>query len=163
MANLWILGVMKFLHDLFTTIWVGGLVTLGITIMPSVRKSMGMGPEANKLMDVIRQRLSILVYASMIGLLVTGLLMGNSSPLYAGVLTITNEYSILLTVKHLVITVMVVLAIVRSRVLPRMTMQDMKKNKMGARLTILNMILGIVVLLLSAFTSAMTLVALSTP
>jgi putative copper export protein len=163
MANLWILGIVKFLHDLFTTIWVGGLVTLGITIMPSVKKSMGRGSEANKLMDIIRERLSILVYVSMIGLLVTGLLMGNSSPLYTGVLTVSNEYSILLTIKHLVIAVMVVLAIVRSRVVPRMKIQEMKRNRMGARLTILNMVLGIAVLLLSAFTSAMTLVALSTP
>ncbi len=161
MANLLVLGIVKFLHDLFTTIWVGGLITLGITVMPSVKKSMGMGPEANKLMDTIRKRLSILVYVSIIGLFVTGLLMGNSSLLYSGVVSISNEYSALLTAKHLVVALMVVLALVRSRVLPRMSLEGMKKTKMGARLTILNMILGIIVLLLSAFASAMTIVTLS--
>lgn len=33
-----VFGLITFLHDLFTAAWIGGLITLGLTVMPSVKK-----------------------------------------------------------------------------------------------------------------------------
>ncbi len=36
-----VFALITFLHDLFTAVWIGGLITLGLTVLPSVKKSLG--------------------------------------------------------------------------------------------------------------------------
>ncbi len=43
-----IFALVTFLHDLFTAVWIGGLITLGLTVMPSVKKVLGKGPQTKK-------------------------------------------------------------------------------------------------------------------
>jgi putative copper export protein len=33
-----VFALVTFLHDLFTAVWIGGLITLGFTVMPSTKK-----------------------------------------------------------------------------------------------------------------------------
>jgi len=163
MAELLLLGLVSFLHDLFTVMWIGGMLVLGFVILPTIKKTLGLGPETKKLMDAIRDRLSKLAYLSMIGLLVTGILLSRSSPLYLGPLSIGNEFSAWLSIKHLMIALMVVISIVRSIVVPGKAMPEPKKMKLNALLLMLNIVLGIGVLLLSGFIAAVNVVYLSTP
>ncbi|MGY5858806.1 MAG: hypothetical protein RTU63_05515 [Candidatus Thorarchaeota archaeon] len=164
MANLIILGLVKFLHDLFTATWIGGLFTLAIVVLPSIKKTQGMNPESKKLIMAIRKRLNGIVWISIIGLLVTGILLSNSSPLFGGLFSISNEYSILLTIKHIVIALMVIIVIVRGHVLSRLTNTPPQKiEKISKVLMMLNLIFGIVVLLLSGFTAAVGIIEQATP
>ena len=164
MATLIVLGLVKFLHDLFTATWIGGLFTLAIVVLPSIKKTMGMNPESKKLIMTIRKRLNGIVWISIIGLLVTGILLSNSSPLFGGLFSIANEYSILLTLKHIVIALMVIIVLVRGHVLPRMTNAPPQKiEKISKVLMMLNLVFGIVVLLLSGFTAAVGIIEQATP
>lgn len=164
MADLLVLGLVKFLHDLFTATWIGGLFTLAIVVLPSIKKTMGMNPESKKLIMMIRKRLNGIVWISIIGLLITGILLSNSSPLFGGLFSISNEYSILLTIKHIVIALMVIIVIVRGHVLSRMTNTPPQKiEKISKVLMMLNLVFGIVVLLLSGFTAAVGIIEQATP
>jgi len=163
MAELLLLGLVSFLHDLFTVMWIGGMLVLGFVVLPTIKKTLGLGPETKKLMDAIRDRLSKLAYLSMIGLLVTGIMLSRSSPLYLGPLSLGNEFSAWLSIKHLMIALMIVISIARSIVVPRKAMPEPKKMKLNASLLMLNIVLGIGVLLLSGFIAAANIVFLSTP
>jgi len=66
-------ALMTFLHDLFTAAWVGGLIVITITVVPSAKQALGMGWQTKKMMDTIQKRQSLLVYVSILGLIVTGL------------------------------------------------------------------------------------------
>ena len=164
MVNLLLLGLVKFLHDLFTVTWIGGLFTLAVVVLPSVKKTIGMNPESKKLTMVIKKRLNTIVWISIIGLLVAGILLSNSSPLFGGLFSIANEYSILLTLKHIAIAMMVIIVIIRGNVLPRMTSTPPQKiGRISNVLMMLNLILGLVVLLLSGLTAAAGIIAQATP
>jgi uncharacterized membrane protein len=154
-----LLVLVKFLHDLFTSIWIGGLIVLGITVLPAINKTLNSQPEKEKATEAIRSRLSILIYISIIGLLITGILLSNRSPLFLGYFTIANEYSFLLTLKHSLIGIMVVFTITRSQVVPRLTtLKVPTKKKLNGGLLFANIILGILVLFFSAYTATLTLV-----
>ena len=88
MQNLVIFGSIKFLHDIFTAIWIGGLIVMATCVLPSLRKVLGVNPQTKMVSDAIMSRLSKLVMVSMIGLLLTGVLLSNRSPLFDGFLAV---------------------------------------------------------------------------
>ena len=84
MANKQIIfAIITFLHNLFTVIWIGGLVTLTFTILPVSKKTFGI-EQTGKLMDNIQKKLSILVYISIIILTITGILMSKKANSFTG-------------------------------------------------------------------------------
>jgi uncharacterized membrane protein len=150
-----VFALVTFLHDLFTAIWVGGLITLGIAVLPSARRVLGTGPQTRKLMDAIQKRLSVLVYVSIVGLAVTGVLLGNRSPAFQGLLHFGNAYSAMLALKHILVLAMVAVALIRSLALGRgRGPQKSAQEKLSAGLLFLNVALGVLVLLLTGFAVA---------
>lgn len=147
-----VFAIVTFLHDLFTVIWVGGLITLGVVVLPSARKVLGMGPDTKKLMDVIQRRLSVMVYISIAGLLATGLLLSNRSPAFQGLFRFGNAYSFVLAFKHLLVLLMVGVALLRSLALRRVS--GPAQERLKAALLFLNIALGVLVLILSGFSAA---------
>jgi putative copper export protein len=149
-------AIITFLHDLFTAVWIGGVITLGITVLPSAKKVLGMGPQTKKLMDAIQKRLSVLVYVSIVGLLLTGLLQANRNPAFQGLFSFGNSYSAVLTIKHILVLAMVAVALFRSLVLGRRSGPSTpSQEKLKAGLLFLNIILGVAILLLSGFSAAL--------
>ena len=148
-------AMVTFLHDLFTAAWIGGLITLGLTVMPSVKKILGKGPETKKLMDAIQKRHSILVYVSMIGLVLTGLLQANRTSAFLGLFSFGNTYSAVLAAKHILVLAMIAIALYRSLALGKTSTPAQEKLK--ATLLILNIIFGVGILLLSGFITALSL------
>ncbi len=149
-------AIITFLHDLFTAVWIGGVITLGITVLPSAKKVLGMGPQTKKLMDAIQKRLSVLVYVSIVGLLLTGLLQANRNPAFQGLFSFGNSYSTVLTIKHILVLAMVAVALFRSLVLGRRSGPSTpSQEKLKAGLLFLNIILGVAILLLSGFSAAL--------
>ena len=147
-------ALITFLHDLFTAVWIGGLITLGITVMPSAKKVLGKGPQTKKLMDTIQKRNSILVYVSMVGLVLTGLLQANGSPAFEGLFSFGNAYSAILAIKHILVVAMIAVSLYRSLALRNTSTPTQEKLK--ATLLILNIILGVSILLLSGFAVALS-------
>jgi len=151
-----VFAIVTFLHDLFTAVWIGGLITLGVTVLPSAKKVLGMGPQTKKLMDAIQKRLSVLVYVSIVGLVATGLLLSNRSPAFQGLFSLGSTYSTVLTIKHLLVLAMIAVALVRNLVLGRRSAPPTPaQEKIKVGLLFLNIALGIGVLLLSGFSAAL--------
>jgi uncharacterized membrane protein len=149
-----VFAMVTFLHDLFTAIWIGGLITLGLTVMPSIKKMLGKGPETKKLMDTIQKRQSVLTYVSLVGLVLTGLLQANRASEFLGLFSLGNTYSAVLAVKHILVLAMIVIALYRSLVLSKATTHAQEKLK--AALLILNIIFGVCILLLSGLATAIS-------
>lgn len=149
-------ALITFFHDFFTVVWIGGLFALALVVLPVALKTWGRGPETRRLMDAIQRRLSPLVYVSIVGLAVTGALLGRRNPAYGGLFSFANPYSTVLSLKHLLVLLMVAVALLRSVALravegpSRPTVERLK----GA-LLYLNLALGLLVLLLSGFSAAL--------
>lgn len=160
--KLFVFAIVTFLHDLFTAVWIGGLITLGLTVLPAAKKVLGMGPETKKLMDAIQKRLSVLVYVSIVGLLLTGLLQANRSAAFQGLFSFANPYSTVLTLKHILVLAMIAISLYRSLVLGRRTgPSSQAEQKLSVKLLLLNLILGIAILLLSGFSVALGTIPLA--
>lgn len=140
-----------FLHNLFTVVWVGGLIILGTVVLPVTSKTLGRGAKTKELIDKIQNRLSIFVYISMVGLLGTGMLLANRARQFEGLFSFANGYSTVLAIKHIVVILMVVIALGRRIALKqRGDKLQPGRRKAGLGLLFANLVLGIVVLLLSA-------------
>lgn len=150
MLNPIVVSLVSFFHELFTVVWIGGLLTLGLTIAPVAKQSLR--KDAFKLMDAIQQRLSKLIYICIIGLFATGVLLARQSGVYTGLFSFGNTYSMLITIKHLVYFVMVILAVFRSRFI---TLEGASETQKKSMLLLMgNMVLGMLTLLLTALASA---------
>lgn len=149
-----IFGLVTFFHDLFTAVWIGGMFTLGLTVMPSAKKVFGKGPQTKKLMNAIQKRHSVWVYVSMVGLILTGLLQSNRSLAFSGLFSFQDAYSAVLSIKHVFVLAMIAIALYRSLGLKGTS--NPSQEKLKARLLILNIILGVGVLLLSGMNAALS-------
>lgn len=157
--------LINFLHNVFTALWIGGMLTLAFTVLPAMRKVLGKSKETQALNSMIKKKLSLLTYISIIGLIITGLLMSNKavlSGLSTGFLSFGNEYSTLMSIKHLLYFVMVFLSLFRSQIVDRVKkFTPEQKQKLNMLTLLLNILAGLSVLFLSSYVSV--LVALPTP
>ncbi|MBN1180040.1 MAG: hypothetical protein JXD18_12580 [Anaerolineae bacterium] len=151
-----VFALVTFFHDFFTAVWIGGLVVLGTTVLPSAVKVFGKGPETKKLMDAIQKRLSVFIYVSIVGLWVTGLLLSQRAPGFQGLFHFGTPYATVLSLKHILVLLMVAVTVIRSLVLGRLSGQPAAQvEKLKMALLFLNMALGVLVLLLSGFSAAL--------
>jgi uncharacterized membrane protein len=111
--------LITFLHDLFTVVWVGGMLTLALVVLPVARTALGPGPQVQRLMGAIHARLRWFVYASIAGLAVTGVMLAQRSDAFGGFFTWGDGYGVALSLKHAVVILMAVVAITRSVLLTR--------------------------------------------
>lgn len=149
-------ALVTFLHDLFTVVWIGGLISLGLTVLPTVKQALGAGPQAKKLMAAVQQRQSTLVYISIVGLVLTGFLQARANPAFTGLFSFANPYSAVLAIKHIVVLAMILIALYRSLALIRNSGSlSADREKLSARLLFANILLGVVTLLLSGFSAAL--------
>ena len=149
-----VFAIVVFLHDLFTAIWIGGLITLGLTVLPAARQVLGKGPEMKALLAAIQRRLSVLVYASIVGLILTGVLQAQRNPAFGGLFAFGNAYSTVLNLKHIVVVLMIGIALFRTLVLGRRERQTPSQERLSVGLLLANLLLGVVVLLLTGFSVA---------
>jgi len=157
--------MINFLHNIFTVLWIGGMLTLAFTVLPAIRKVLGKSKETQALNSLIKKKLSVLTYISMVGLIITGLLMSNKavlSGLSTGFLSFGNEYSTLMSIKHLLYFVMIFLSLFRSQFVDKVKkFAPEQKQKLNMLTLMLNILAGLAVLFLSSYVSV--LAALPTP
>jgi uncharacterized membrane protein len=132
--------------------------------MPSVRliltknKDEARRSEAGSLMRTIQKRLRPLVIISIVGLILTGVYLSKNIEAFDGLLSFSNIYSSVLSIKHIFVLLMIIVSVFRMRWMDiqgrRETAQ--KKEKPGLVLLFVNLVLGLGVLLLSALGAALT-------
>ncbi len=110
-------AIISFLHDLFTVIWMGGMMVTLFAYTPAVKEALGAGPQMKKVMGAFKRKQRIWVWVSMAGLILTGILMSRRSPDFVHWFSFSNPYSIALSIKHIIVIVMVGIALYRSIVL----------------------------------------------
>jgi putative copper export protein len=97
----------------------------------------------------------VLVYVSIVGLVLTGMLQANRNPSFQGLFSFANAYSTTLALKHLLVVAMIAVALYRSLVLGRQSGPlTPSQEKLSAGLLFLNILLGVGVLLLTGFSVA---------
>jgi len=149
-------AVILFLHNLFTIIWMGGMITALLSFSPAVKEVLGAGPQTKKVMTSFQEKQSIWVYISIAGLVLTGLLLSKRSPEFVRLFAFSNPYSTVLSLKHILVLIMIGIALYRSLVLARQKgPASPAKEKLSIRLLIINVVLAVLVILGSAMVSAL--------
>ena len=168
--ELWVVTVVTFLHALFTVVWIGGMIALGLGMIPAVRASLGMSPQTQQIVNAFQSRFRWFAYVCIAGLLVTGVLLSRRSPEFQSWFAWADTYSVLLSLKHLLVIVMVVAVIVRSVLMAQTAPsgtpappapgaarpQPSGKAHAAALLLFTNIVLGVAVLFLSAATATLS-------
>lgn len=148
-------GIIIFLHNLFTALWVGGLLMLSLAVLPGLKKAFGHSTESEKAMDAITRQQRKFVLISIIGLLITGVLLARTSAGFRGLFNFSNTFGALLSIKHILVFLMTVVTLVRAFGFRKLeTAKDLAKKKTSLVLMHLNAILGVLVLLLSGLVAA---------
>lgn len=151
-----IFGLIKSFHDLFTAMWIGGLLTTALVFMPSLRRQGKNQGNSSNLLKTFQSRLSTFTLISILGLWATGLLLGRQSPGYAGFMNFSSTYNMLISVKHLVIFGMIIIALIRRFVVGKeIDSFTAQRKKLYAGLLILNTVLGVTVLFLSGISASL--------
>ncbi len=145
-------AVVDFLHLLATATWIGGMIYINLVLMPSM--PVLPPPERGKLMAVASKRFAFFAWGSVVILLLTGFYKTPEGMLF----DVSADYSLTLTVKHLVVLTMIVIGLVIALVIvPKLGALAPKpqeapspafislQNRLKVLATI-NMILGFVVL-----------------
>lgn len=146
-----------------TVIWIGGLAILSIVVLPSARKALDDNSYV-ALLDALQRKLDPLFWFSAALLLGSGMLQMSASPHYDGFLAINSPWAGAILIKHLVFGLMVALsAALTWGVLPALRRAAIKRargqsapglEQLRRREQILlkiNVILGVIVLALTAF------------
>ncbi len=156
MVKTLVYAFVSFFHDLFTVIWMGGLIVTVISYMPTLKKALGPGPQIKKVMMAFQKRQSIWVYVSMGGLILTGLLMSNQNPEFKHLFGFGNAYSVTLSIKHILVILMIGITLYRSLILnqPHLTPTP-EKEHLSFQLLIINAITAVAVLLTSGLVDAL--------
>jgi putative copper export protein len=156
-AKTLVFAFVSFFHDLFTVIWMGGLVVTVLSYIPALKEALGPGPQIKKVMMAFQKRQSIWVYVSMGGLILTGLLMSNRNPDFEHLFGFGNTYSVTLSIKHILVILMIGITLYRSLILNRnQAMLTQEKERLSFQLLIINAITAIAVLFTSGMVAALT-------
>jgi uncharacterized membrane protein len=100
------LAAIYWLHMLATVIWIGGLTTLSLIILPAARKTLT-GSSYSAFLGLVTQRLQWIGWLSLAVLTATGMFQMSANPNYHGVLAISNPWAVAILLKHIVIVIMV--------------------------------------------------------
>lgn len=152
-----IFPIIRFMHDLFTATWVGGLIVLSFVVLPALKKNAAI-KEPKIAIRAIQNRMKTPAIISMIGLAVTGMLLSKQSVTgFSRLFDFSQTHLVWLSIKHILMIVMVLLAVIRLTLNKKNeSKKEGKLEKMSALVLFVNTFIGVVVLFLSAILSVMS-------
>ncbi len=143
-------NIMRFLHNLFTALWIGGMLSLLLVTIPGIRKNKQVTAPW-PIIDGIQKRLNPIAIISMVGLGITGMLLSRASQDFTRLFDFSSSYMSALSIKHILIILMVIVAVLRLYVNKQVGQKkDPKTQKQSMLLLVLNSFMGVVVLFLSS-------------
>ena len=160
------------LHMLATVVWLGGLAALSILVLPSARGTLEIGAYS-RLLEGIQRRLDPLGWLCLAVLVGTGLFQMSANPNYQGFLAINNRWAVAILTKHVLFFAMTassayltwgILPALRRAAMRHARRQSGAANEADAEmqrlqrrealLLRLNLLLGVVILALTALARA---------
>lgn len=161
------LALVYWLHMLATVIWIGALATISLLVLPAARRTLSVD-QLSQFLTVLQKRLSPLAWFSLAVLVGTGMFQMSANPNYQGFMSINNSWAAAILIKHILFLVMIVLAAYQTwwlmPALQRSLLARRSQNvsdPQTARLQVhetrivgINLALGVLVLLLTAFARA---------
>jgi uncharacterized membrane protein len=162
----WALSIIYWLHMLATITWIGGLAALALLVLPAARTVLE-APLYARLLEAVQRRLDPLGWLSLAVLVGTGMFQMSANPNYQGFLAVANRWAAAILVKHLVFLGMIIAsAYMTWGLLPALRREALRASHgLGAAgigrlqrrqrmLLTLNLVLGLIVLLLTALARA---------
>jgi uncharacterized membrane protein len=164
-----ILAISLFFHLLATAVWIGGLIITTLLVWPEVRNTLQNTPALNTFLNRLRKRFTPFSNLSLAVLIVTGMFQMSLNENYNGMLDLSNQWSVVIFLKHIVIVLMVISglllqygvfpALERTSLLIERNKGDPKEleqlRRREVRLTGLNALLGVLVLGFSAWAGSL--------
>ncbi len=160
------LSITYWLHMLATVTWIGSLASLSLVVLPAARQALDTQTYAGYL-ERLQRKLDPLGWISLLVLAGTGLFQMSANPNYSGFLAIDNRWAAAILVKHIVFFGMTgisayltwgLLPALRRAALRLAHGQDAAEaerlQQREANLVRLNLLLGVVVLGLTALARA---------
>jgi len=99
-VSAWALTAAYWLHMLATVVWIGGLAALSIFVLPAARRTLESESYTLFLVE-LQRRLDPLAWFSLGVLAATGLFQMSANPNYQGFLKMENAWAIAILIKHL--------------------------------------------------------------
>ncbi|MEW6567359.1 MAG: DUF4149 domain-containing protein [Chloroflexota bacterium] len=160
----WALTLAYWLHMAATVAWIGGLFFQAAVLAPVLTSSLSSADRV-AVLESLRRRFEPLAWLSLTVLVATGLIQMSANPNYQGFLAITNRWALAILVKHVAVALMVILAAYQTWVVhPRLARQAWQQARgiesteasPGSLVPLarLNLVLGLIVLALTAFARA---------
>jgi len=166
--NQWIISASFFLHLLATVAWIGGLVTLALVVQPVLDRAVTDLPMRARLLEAMLKRFQPIANISLAVLILTGMVQMATSRFYKGFLQFDNTWAQAILFKHIAVLGMIgVAAYVTFSVQPTLRRnalliangladeaQTAHLQQQQMRLTRINLVLSIIVLLFTAIAGA---------
>jgi uncharacterized membrane protein len=163
-----IISASFFLHLLATVAWIGGLVTLALVVQPVLNRLISDVKEQAQLLEAVQKRFQPIANLSLAVLILTGMVQTFTNPLYKGFLNFGNTWAQAILLKHIAVLGMIVVAgIITFSVQPALRrnalllangladdQQTVRLRTQQVRLTRINLVLSVIVLLCTAIASA---------
>ncbi len=152
-----ILTTIYWFHLIATVTWIGGITFILFIVIPSAKQVLG--AEAGRLMGEVSKRFTPLANYCIILLVITGIVMTGLNKQFSGVETFKNNWTLILTVKHILVLGMIVIHFYRGLVLtPKIgrtesAAEKTSLQKLSLNLVKVNFCLGMLVLLFSGIIS----------
>ena len=108
-APAWVLSIAYWFHMLATVTWLGGLSAITFLVLPAMRRSLK-ADDTSAFLNQLQNRLNRLGWICLLILAATGMFQMSSHPQYQGFLAIENNWATAIFVKHVVISLMVVVS-----------------------------------------------------
>ena len=160
-----LLALSFFLHLIATVVWIGGLVTMALVVWPGLRRALGDDDRRlARAVEAIDRRFKPLANLSLVVLILTGLVQMNANKNYKGFLYFDNLWAQAILLKHAAIIGMIVVgallqfgvqpALQRNAMLAAAGVSNEREaaalRQRMARLGRINLVLGVIVLILTA-------------
>jgi uncharacterized membrane protein len=160
--NLLVLSLSHFFHLFATVIWIGGIFMVLLVILPSARKSLEPSTMGG-LMKEITGRFTPLANASILVMVVTGVIIAFYKEKFGGFFQVGDFWNVTLLFKHALVALMIIIHFYRGLVLasrigrlsaqaagsPSLSSQVAGLQKLSLNLVKINFVLGIMVLLVT--------------
>lgn len=151
MSNLLIPTLIRSLHNIFTSIWIGGMLFMILTLLPVIRRVIADKNIQGELITQVLICQSRWIYLGIFVLLISGLLLSRQSGQTKGFLDFENRYAAILSLKHILVIVIAIVAVIRSTLFREAaTSKSQAKKKISMALLLINTLLGIAILVLSS-------------
>jgi uncharacterized membrane protein len=160
----WVVALSHFLHAMGTVVWIGGILMTLLVIVPGSKAALESPPLVGKLMKEIAKRFTPLANMSILLLIATGIIMLYYDKNYTSFLDLKKSWHVIIALKHFFVAAMIIIHFYRGLILnqkieksssKRDEIRSTRLKKISMDLVKINLVLGIIVLLLTAVSLSM--------